>query len=95
LKEQCPNCGEFKLKKGVTTRGCGFILLFGFPLVSLFLVPASSELFGGNVDMDTMSKISLWSIIIGFIIVIISFLSPQKSFTYECESCNYKEERNT
>jgi hypothetical protein len=59
----------------------------------LHLIPICSEIFGGNIDEDIMSKISILLIIIGFIIFIISFLSPQKSFTYECESCNNKEKK--
>lgn len=93
MNQRCPNCGEFKLKKGITVRGCGWILLFGVPLTALFLVPGAIDLYGGNSDLDLLSKISLWSIVIGAVVIILSYLSPQKTFSYECENCNYKEER--
>jgi predicted RNA-binding Zn-ribbon protein involved in translation (DUF1610 family) len=94
MKEKCPNCGQYKFSKSLSVREAGFVFLIIIPLIALFLVPASSEIFGGSIDIDIMSRISIFSIIIGVIVIIISYVSPQNEFTYECESCKYKEQRS-
>jgi len=45
MKEKCPNCGEYKLERQTTLRGCGLILLFGLPIILIVVVPGSSALY--------------------------------------------------
>lgn len=88
---ECPNCGQFKYKKQMSVRGCGWRLLLVVPILGLF-VPGGSNYFGGYTSFNDMWGIIFWSIIIGIIIIIISYISPQKKIQYKCDNCEFEQE---
>ena len=94
MKEKCPNCGEYKLERQTTLRGCGLILLFGLPIILIVVVPGSSALYWGNIDFEDVGLTTLISMILGLLILIFSYIKPQKTINYKCDHCNYQEKRN-
>ena len=91
MKHKCPNCKQFKYEKGWSNRGCGWILLIGVPLFSL-LIPGASAFYGGEMSFGEMGGIILISMIIGVIVLIFSFISPQKTINYKCSNCDFEQE---
>ena len=87
---KCPNCSQFKFKKEMSQMGCGLLLIFGTPILAI-MTQGGSEFYGGSTTFSSLSGIVLVSFIIGVIIVIISFISPQKTVTYKCENCGFKQ----
>jgi len=90
MKYECPNCKQFTYKKGMSNRGCGFILLIGVPLF-IGMIPGASGFYGGTVDMGFFVYIIPLSIIIGLIVIIYSFISPQKTIDYKCSNCDFEQ----
>tara|TARA_B110000003_G_scaffold29493_1_gene27785 strand:+ start:1660 stop:1944 length:285 start_codon:yes stop_codon:yes gene_type:complete len=88
MKYECPNCKQFTYEKGMSNRGCGWILLIGVPFFCL-LVPGASEFYGGGVSFDDMGALILISMIIGVIVLLFSFISPQKTIDYTCSNCKF------
>ena len=90
---ECPNCGQFKYKKQMSVRGCGWRLLLIVPILSL-LLPGASRYHGGNMSFKDVGGITFWAIILGIFIVVISYVSPQKKIQYKCENCEFEQEHN-
>lgn len=88
MKHKCPNCGEFKYEAGWTKSGCGVALIFIFPIIAL-LTPGMSSFYGGSMSFNQIIPVVLVSIVVGVILVVGSFLFPQKTITYKCSNCNY------
>lgn len=88
---ECPNCGQFKYKKQMSVRGCGWRLLLIVPIISL-LIPGGSRYHGGNMSFNDVGGIAFWSIVIGIFIIIISYISPQKKIQYKCDNCEFEQE---
>ena len=91
---KCPNCNQFKYKKAMSNRGCGWILLIVVPIFTL-MIPGASGFYGGNVDIGDFGFIVLLSMIIGVIVIIFSFLSPQKTINYKCSNCDFEQKHKT
>jgi hypothetical protein len=91
MKHECPNCKQFKYEKGWSNRGCGCILLIVVPIFTL-MIPGASGFYGGNVDIGDFGFIVLLSMIIGVIVIIFSFISPQKTINYKCSNCDFEQE---
>lgn len=89
MKHECPNCKQFKYEKAMSSRGCGWILLIGVPIFGL-MMPGMAGFYGGVVE--GVAGISFVSMIIGLIVIVISFLSPQKTINYKCSNCNFEQE---
>jgi ssDNA-binding Zn-finger/Zn-ribbon topoisomerase 1 len=88
MKYECPNCKQFKYEKGWSNSGCGWILLLGLPIF-IGMIPGASGFYGGTVDMGIFVYIIPLSMIIGVIVLIFSFISPQKTIDYTCSNCNF------
>jgi len=88
MKYECPHCKQFTYEKGMSNRGCGWILLFGVPFFSL-LIPGASSFYGGDTSFEDMGPFVLVSMIIGIIVVLFSFISPQKTIDYKCSNCKF------
>jgi len=93
MKYECPNCKQFKYEKGVSNRGCGWRLLIGLPILIL-MIPGASGFYGGTVDMGIFLFIIPLSMIIGVIVIIFSFISPQKTIDYTCSNCKFTQKHN-
>ena len=91
MKHQCPNCKQFTYEKGTSNRGCGFILLFGVPLLSL-LMPGASSFYGGDISFQEIVPFIIVSIIVGATVVLFSFIFPQRSIYYKCSNCEFTQE---
>ena len=93
MKYQCPNCEQFKYEQQTFVRGCGWRL---FIVISLFLllIPGASSFYGGDTSFEDMGIIVLLSMLIGIIIIIISYISPQKTINYKCSNCEFEQEHN-
>lgn len=88
MKHQCPNCKKFTYEKEMSNRGCGFYLLFGVPLLSL-LVPGASSFYGGDISFEEMFPFMVVSMIVGIIVVLFTFIFPQKTIDYKCSNCEF------
>ena len=91
MKHQCPNCKQYTYKKGWSNRGCGWMLLLGLPIF-IGMIPGASGFYGGTVDTAIFVFIIPLSMIIGLIVIIISFTSPQKTIDYTCSNCDFSQE---
>jgi hypothetical protein len=91
MKHQCPNCKQYTYKKGWSNRGCGWTLLLGVPILIL-MMPGAAGFYGGTVDMEISGFFILLSMIIGVIVIIYSFISPQKTINYTCSNCDFTQE---
>tara|TARA_B100001093_G_scaffold493770_1_gene536300 strand:- start:157 stop:441 length:285 start_codon:yes stop_codon:yes gene_type:complete len=91
MKYECPNCNQFTYEKGWSKRGLGWRLLVGLPLFSL-LIPGASAFYGGDVSFEDIGIIILASMIIGLLIIIYSYISPQKTINYKCSNCGFNQE---
>ena len=93
MKYECPNCEQFKYEQQTSVRGCGWRLFIVVPLFSL-LIPGASSFYGGDTSFEDMGIIVLLSMLIGIIIIIISYLFPQKTINYKCSNCEFEQEHN-
>jgi|TARA_B110000211_G_scaffold223258_1_gene272896 hypothetical protein len=88
MKHECPKCKQYTYEKGWSNRGCGWILLLGLPIF-IGMIPGASGFYGGTVDMEIFVFIIPLSMIIGVIVIIFSFISPQKTIDYKCSNCEF------
>ncbi len=86
---ECPNCGQYKYSKNLSTLGCGVSLLVIVPIICL-MIPGGSKYHGGDTSFSDLSGVVLLSMIIGVIVIVYSILFPQKTITYKCSNCNYE-----
>lgn len=93
MKHKCPNCGEFKYEAGWTRKGCGFSLVFLVPILSL-LTPGMSSFYGGRTSFSDMIPFTLISILVGIVVIVYSYIVPQKTISYKCSNCNYTATHN-
>tara|TARA_B110000879_G_scaffold43633_1_gene61570 strand:+ start:946 stop:1125 length:180 start_codon:yes stop_codon:yes gene_type:complete len=56
------------------------------------MMPGAARFYGGTVDMEISGSFILLSMIIGVIVIIFSFISPQKTIKYKCSNCNFTQE---
>ena len=72
---------------------CQIVDVVGFCcLVFLFfslLIPGASSFYGGDTSFEDMGPFVLVSMIIGIIVVLFSFISPQKTIDYKCSNCKF------
>tara|TARA_B110000503_G_C6824831_1_gene280389 strand:- start:202 stop:477 length:276 start_codon:yes stop_codon:yes gene_type:complete len=90
MKQKCPNCNEFEYSKDMSTRGCGFRLLIGVPLFVIFSLMWA----GGAVDPFWFTLSIIVSVIIGSLVIIISFISPQKTIKWSCSKCKFEQKHH-
>jgi hypothetical protein len=93
MKHECPNCKQFTYEKGWSNRGCGWILLLGLPIL-IGMMPGASGFYGGTVDIGFLVSIIPLSMIIGVIVIIFSYISPQKIIDYTCSNCKFTQKHN-
>ena len=92
-KSKCPNCGQFKFKESMSPMGCGLLLIFGTPILAI-MTQGGSSFYGGNTTFSSLFGIVVISVIVGLIIVIKNIISPSKTITYKCESCDFEQTYN-
>jgi hypothetical protein len=93
MKHECPNCEQFKYEQQTSERGCGWRLFIVIPLF-LLLITGASSFYGGDTSFEDMGIIVLLSMLIGIIIIIISYPSPQKTINYKCSNCEFEQKHN-
>ena len=86
MKQQCPNCKEFEYEKGYSTRKMGCVTMIVLPLVI-----SGGSIYGGMRQI-TVGYLTTASIIIGIIIVLISFIKPDKTINWSCNKCKFSQE---
>lgn len=91
MKYECPRCKQFTYKKGMSNRGAGCMFLLGLPIL-IGMIPGAAGFYGGTVDMEIFTFIIPLSMIIGVIVIIYSFISPQKTINYKCSNCDFEQE---
>jgi hypothetical protein len=94
MNTKCPNCNQFKFSKSIDGKGCGLILIFIFPLILLFVVPGGAKYHGGNFSFDDIFRAAVFSIGAGILILLYSFIFPQKTVTFTCSNCNFTQKQN-
>ena len=89
--EQCPNCGKYTFKKAFSTKTSGcFMILGGIALPPMVLGGAAYH--GGTVmGIGFLELIGLLIAILGLILFVKSFISPDKTVSYTCSDCKFSE----
>jgi hypothetical protein len=91
MKYECPRCKQFTYEKGMSNRGAGCMFLVVLPIL-IGMIPGAAGFYGGTVDMEIFFFIIPLSMIIGVIVIIYSFISPQKTINYKCSNCDFEQE---
>lgn len=86
MKQQCPNCKEFEYEEGYSTRKTGCLVMIVLPLI----IGGASAYVG--MRQSTLGYLTIASIIIGIIIVLKSFIKPDKTIQWSCNKCKFSQE---
>ena len=90
MDQKCPNCNEFEYSKNISTRGWGFRLLIGGPLICIIAAIFAIDANPNAMFWFTLAIIAF--LIIGALVIIISFISPQKTIEWSCTKCKFQAE---
>jgi hypothetical protein len=86
MKQQCPNCKEFEYEKGYSTRKMGCLIMVIGPII----------IGGGSIysrmSESTFGILVTGAIIIGLVVVLISFIKPDQSIRWSCNKCKFSQE---
>ena len=91
--QKCPNCNHFTYSQGLSSRAVGFFLIIG-AFIAPIIGPLAFQSRGGYGDStsnDTWTTIFFILFILGLVIFIWSFISPDKTVTFSCSNCKYEE----
>ena len=93
MKYECPRCKQFTYETGMSNRGAGCMFLVVLPIL-IGMIPGAAGFYGGTVDMEIFFFIIPLSMIIGVIVIIYSFISPQKTINYRRSNCEFEQKHN-
>lgn len=86
--EQCPNCGKYTFKKGLSNKAAGCLSMF-IGIALPYMLVGGAAAYGGII-----LGLGIWHIIGLFLAAygLIMFFIKERTVTYSCNECKYSQQ---